>query len=139
MAPAKWAQLAAEKAATAQQEALIESKPPVANDDCADDNGGGGEEDDDEGTTSSVVAAVHSSQCEPPIAVPQPTHGTAIEGDRARGCHQCFARKTCAGAKLKLKWCSACMCTRYCSEECQAADWREHKGACRVHCAAQQQ
>jgi hypothetical protein len=148
-APVKWAQVAAEKAAAAQQDTLNESKPAVKDDDGADDGGGGGgggggTDDDDnkdgDGGTASSIVAVLVPQCEPSIAEPQPRHDTAIEGDdRARGCHQCSARKTCAGAKLKLKWCSACMCARYCSEECQAADWREHKGACRAHCAAQQQ
>ena len=148
VAPTKWAQVAAEKAAAAQQEAPIESKPSVADvenggggssDSAVDDDGGGNGEDDlDDDKISSFVAAVPASQCEPPITEPQPTHGTAIESDHARGCHQCSARKTRAGAKLKLKKCSACMYARYCSEECQAADWREHKGACLAHCEAQQ-
>jgi hypothetical protein len=146
-APTKWAQVAEEKAATAQQKALVEGKPSVTDIDGAadDDNGvnGAGNEDDDnedgDGGTASSIGALPVPQCEPPIAVPQPTHDTAIEGGRAHGCHQCSARKTRAGAKLKLKWCSACMCARYCSEECQAADWQEHKGACRAHCAVQQQ
>ena len=142
-APTKWAQVAAEKAAAAQ-EALIESKPSVTNDDGANDGGGDDnddddDEDDEDDTASSVVASVPASQCESPIADPQPTHDTDIDGGYARGCHQCSTRKTRAGAKLKLKWCSACMCARYCSEECQAADWREHKGVCHVHCAAQLQ
>jgi hypothetical protein len=145
-APAKWVQVAAEKAATAQQKALVEGKPSVTDiDGAADDDGGdycAGDEDDEnedgDGGTASSVDAVPVPQCEPPIAEPQPMH-TAIEGGRARGCHQCSARKTRAGAKLKLKWCSACMCARYCSEDCQAADWREHKGACRAHCAVQKQ
>jgi hypothetical protein len=28
------------------------------------------------------------------------------------------------------------MYARYCSKECQAADWCEHKGACLAHCMA---
>ena len=112
-------------------------EPPIA--DSAGDGGDDDDDDDESDTTSSVVTAVPASPCELPIAEPQPTHDAANEGERARRCHQCSARKTRAGAKLKLKWCSACMCARYCSEECQAADWREHKSACREHCAAQQQ
>jgi hypothetical protein len=149
-APAKWAQLAAEKAAAAQQQALSESKPAVTDDDGADDGGGGGggggggtddddkhddDDDDDDGSIFSVVGALPAPQCELSIAEPQPTHAAAIEGDRARGCHQCSARKTRAGAKLKLKWCSACMCARYCSEECHVPRQMPRGGPVLPHAA----
>lgn len=34
--------------------------------------------------------------------------------------------------KLKLYYCGACRRVRYCSKECQAADWRDHKTNCYV-------
>ena len=31
-----------------------------------------------------------------------------------------------------MKKCSACRLVRYCSEECQLADWKSHKGPCKT-------
>ena len=30
-----------------------------------------------------------------------------------------------------MKKCSACRLVRYCAEECQLKDWKEHKKACK--------
>ena len=42
-------------------------------------------------------------------------------------CSQCDARE---GAEVKLLTCARCKRTRYCSRECQAADWKSHKTEC---------
>jgi MYND finger len=43
------------------------------------------------------------------------------------------AGRACArcGRGDNLKKCRRCMAVRYCSKECQTADWAAHKGACR--------
>lgn len=43
----------------------------------------------------------------------------------SRKCHVCRAQ-----GKPKLQACSMCKKTRYCSRECQKADWRTHKEIC---------
>ena len=37
-----------------------------------------------------------------------------------------------ATERLPLKKCSACKTTRYCSQECQKADWKNHKSVCKT-------
>ncbi|KAF2034802.1 hypothetical protein EK21DRAFT_55723 [Setomelanomma holmii] len=50
-------------------------------------------------------------------------------GAKKELCFMCGARSTREGAKL-LK-CGGCQIARYCSQECQVKDWKEHKHICR--------
>jgi hypothetical protein len=36
----------------------------------------------------------------------------------------------CAKKSIKLRVCARCECTQYCSRDCQAADWKQHKKVC---------
>lgn len=36
------------------------------------------------------------------------------------------------GGDSGLLWCSRCGTVQYCSRECQLADWKSHKKACRM-------
>jgi MYND finger len=42
-------------------------------------------------------------------------------------------RKGSSGASQALLMCTRCKLVRYCSKECQKADWKEHKAACVPH------
>ncbi|KAH8102025.1 hypothetical protein BXZ70DRAFT_47761 [Cristinia sonorae] len=35
--------------------------------------------------------------------------------------------------QVKLSWCSKCRSVRYCSKDCQRADWKQHKPTCQHH------
>ena len=41
------------------------------------------------------------------------------------------ACEKCGKEAEKMKACSVCRLIRYCSEECQQGDWKEHKEACK--------
>jgi hypothetical protein len=41
-------------------------------------------------------------------------------------------------ADLQIRKCASCHTLRYCSAACQRADWRRHKGGCRLLAAAQE-
>ena len=41
----------------------------------------------------------------------------------------------CGKEAAKMKKCSVCKRVRYCSEECQLKDWKEHKKACKTKAA----
>jgi hypothetical protein len=45
-------------------------------------------------------------------------------------CAACGAKREDAGVTLQL--CSGCCAVRYCSSECQHADWKAHKAACKA-------
>jgi ankyrin repeat protein len=49
---------------------------------------------------------------------------------------ECCGRTAAQAGVLSLKTCSACNSARYCSPECSAAAWREHRAACKAHVAA---
>lgn len=53
---------------------------------------------------------------EAPTATSVPTH--------------CASCGKCKGGDAKLKMCSACRSVGYCSQKCQAADWKSHKATC---------
>ncbi|KAI9001477.1 hypothetical protein BD414DRAFT_432080 [Trametes punicea] len=44
-----------------------------------------------------------------------------------RKCNNCFA----TAAEKKLMFCTQCKAQTYCSRECQKADWKNHKAACK--------
>ena len=46
-----------------------------------------------------------------------------------QSCHIC---KVCRVARKHMKACSACKVARYCSRQCQHADWRRHRAECIV-------
>jgi len=43
---------------------------------------------------------------------------------------KCDYCKKKADEVKKLKKCATCLKTRYCSQECQRADWKNHKNVC---------
>ncbi|KAI0078615.1 hypothetical protein K474DRAFT_1660225 [Panus rudis PR-1116 ss-1] len=47
-----------------------------------------------------------------------------------RQCQKCWKRRS---ATVKLQVCSQCKITAYCSRECQKADWKFHKTACKAN------
>ncbi len=53
-------------------------------------------------------------------------HNTSAWGFNAAGTARCLA----CGAQRSLKKCSGCSDAPYCSKECAAADWPEHRPAC---------
>ena len=42
----------------------------------------------------------------------------------------------CGKEAQKMKKCSVCKLARYCTEECQLKDWKEHKKSCKPKAAA---
>ena len=42
------------------------------------------------------------------------------------------ACEKCGKEAEKMKKCSVCRLVRYCSEECQQADWRKNKKVCKL-------
>ncbi|OSC96969.1 hypothetical protein PYCCODRAFT_1440668 [Trametes coccinea BRFM310] len=52
---------------------------------------------------------------------------TAKPKHMLRKCNHCFA----TAAEKKLMFCTQCKAQTYCSRECQKADWKNHKGACK--------
>jgi hypothetical protein len=50
-------------------------------------------------------------------------------GAAARECRACT--KPVGGEGQPLLVCAGCMGVRYCSRDCQQADWRRHKKMCR--------
>jgi len=46
----------------------------------------------------------------------------------ARNCAYCHSLKP----KMKIKRCGSCQLTRYCSVDCQRADWARHKTMCKM-------
>eukprot|EP01113_Clastostelium_recurvatum_P004294 TRINITY_DN11892_c0_g1_i1.p1 TRINITY_DN11892_c0_g1~~TRINITY_DN11892_c0_g1_i1.p1 ORF type:complete len:158 (+),score=15.53 TRINITY_DN11892_c0_g1_i1:140-613(+) len=56
----------------------------------------------------------------------------ATKGEFAPSCHFCSKVGGVAGAGgTSLSWCSRCKDVRYCSAECQRADWKSHKQFCK--------
>lgn len=56
-----------------------------------------------------------------------PSVGSEQAGAGLETCQQC-----CGMGKPGLLHCSACRMTRYCSKECQIADWKNHKHLCKM-------
>eukprot|EP00899_Mesostigma_viride_P002215 jgi/Mesvir1/11995/Mv00301-RA.1 len=52
------------------------------------------------------------------------------DGDRMRGMRKCSKEGCGCETGPHLKWCRGCRDARYCSEECQRADWSRHKDRC---------
>jgi hypothetical protein len=51
----------------------------------------------------------------------------AKQAPKKRGCNYCYSEDL----KMELKKCSQCEAVKYCSKECQVADWRAgHKKEC---------
>ena len=42
------------------------------------------------------------------------------------------AMATVEAGSMPLKFCLGCKAARYCSRECQVADWKTHKVACKA-------
>jgi hypothetical protein len=55
--------------------------------------------------------------------------GTDYLGRNARACDACGSNEDLDA----LKMCSLCKVVFYCSVECQKADWRGHKHACKIN------
>jgi hypothetical protein len=54
-------------------------------------------------------------------------------GDGATSLHSGHGCQKCAkGGQTKLFKCGSCQSVRYCSKECQKADWKEHKVLCKL-------
>ncbi|KAJ7603878.1 hypothetical protein DFH06DRAFT_1255942 [Mycena polygramma] len=70
------------------------------------------------GMTDEAVGAATTSAVPPP----RRTGGTHIEI-----CFLCRAKKL----RKKIKTCTKCMAVKYCSVDCQRADWPEHKKSCK--------
>ena len=51
------------------------------------------------------------------------------EAPRLQSCAHCGAREVHVA---QFKRCSACKCPRFCSKECQLANWPAHKAACKA-------
>lgn len=64
-----------------------------------------------------------------------------VEGGKiekpGNSCAHCGAKGTKAGGNAVLKSCTACQMVRYCSRNCQKADWKAHKARCRESKAQQ--
>ena len=52
----------------------------------------------------------------------------AAKGELKRAARVC---ENCGKEAAKMKKCSVCKLVRYCSEECQLKDWKEHKKSCK--------
>ncbi|KAJ7773322.1 hypothetical protein B0H16DRAFT_1363524, partial [Mycena metata] len=57
-------------------------------------------------------------------------------GPLVRACGTCHKTPTSMGVQEFSK-CASCGSTRYCSRQCQASDWKEHKPICKQRVAAQ--
>jgi hypothetical protein len=85
-----------------------------------------------------------------PIVVQRPKDGNKVKiVVCSLKCHKGFSRKIfsqdsdtksecnyCKKGVRRMKKCSRCKLIRYCSSECQVADWIEHKDACKMYTQA---
>jgi hypothetical protein len=61
----------------------------------------------------------------------QPEYGKVP--DNTRRCSNCLEKKKNNKKKKKaLQYCANCGVVRYCSEECQVADWKRHEESCKI-------
>lgn len=96
---------------------------------------------------STCAAAGHGQALTPPVAPPTfvdsiaaaaPAAGAAPELTRAPGAGGADGRKRCAtcgkrhgeAGVARLRLCAGCKVVRYCSTDCQLADWPRHEPAC---------
>ncbi|KAI0688304.1 hypothetical protein C8T65DRAFT_589623 [Cerioporus squamosus] len=49
-----------------------------------------------------------------------------------RRCYHCGRSSQTEGENFRLRRCGGCMTSRYCSKDCQKADWNKHKIHCRT-------
>jgi hypothetical protein len=91
-------------------------------------------------------AARGNGDAAPPTAATPSSSSPAGPADAAIGFYRPEAKQECAacGAKredpgITLQLCSGCHSVRYCSSECQHADWKVHKAACKAVKAARDQ
>jgi hypothetical protein len=57
-----------------------------------------------------------------------------VQGQWAEVCHNqmCGHKEQLGTEEARMKRCSKCKDVWYCNAECQTADWKEHKGRCKV-------